>query len=236
MVAADSDASLDVGIAEQQRKLGFGSASVNLRGNATIFLAMGARKVDSIVSILRLTMRPVVVSDCDVAWLGAPSALLEGRLPGFEDLLHADLLASTDCVDPDADVEDNGCFHQLIDSNTGVIVVRQTPAAIAFLERWKEFNANLARFHQEWETDQSAFDDLIKGRAMGHRRQLDAQTRALVLAHKKEWCGYPADAKEGDPSGAVWPFLCGAGRGLDARMTKIVIRFRSVPGNMFCCW
>jgi glucose-6-phosphate 1-dehydrogenase len=30
------------------------------------------------------------------------------------------------------------------------------------------------------------------------------------------------------------PFLISAGKGLDARMTKIIIRFRSVPGNMFC--
>ena len=30
------------------------------------------------------------------------------------------------------------------------------------------------------------------------------------------------------------PFLISAGKGLDARMTKIIVRFRSVPGNMFC--
>eukprot|EP00967_Tisochrysis_lutea_P143831 scaffold267659_cov35-Tisochrysis_lutea.AAC.1 len=76
----------------------------NMRGNPAIFLALGAKKVAAIVYLLGLGPRTIVVSDVDVVWLSDPAAMVMGRLRGFEDFAHADLIASSDCVSPEDDV------------------------------------------------------------------------------------------------------------------------------------
>ena len=60
-----------------------------------------------------------------------------GELPGYEDFAHADMLGSTDCLDPYLDEKDNGCFHVLMDRNTGVLVVRNTTNGIALMREWQ---------------------------------------------------------------------------------------------------
>ena len=80
---------------------------------------------------------PEAMSDVDVVWMSDPSQLLSGALPGFEDLAHADILASTDCLDPALDLRDHGCFHVLQDRNTGVLLVRNTTNARATMLEWK---------------------------------------------------------------------------------------------------
>ena len=78
----------------------------------------------AIRAVLFSSGRSVLVSDVDVVWIGDPTPLLAGQLKGLEDLQHADLLASSDCLDPDLDERDHGCFHTLIDRNTGIVLVR----------------------------------------------------------------------------------------------------------------
>ena len=59
------------------------------------------------------------------------------RLPGFEDFAHADMLTSSDCLDPKADDEDNGCFNTLIDRNVGIFYLRGgSPQALALMRAW----------------------------------------------------------------------------------------------------
>ena len=50
--------------------------------------------------MLQRSGRAVPVSDVDVVWMGDPRPLLSGELAGYEDLRHADVLASSDCLDP----------------------------------------------------------------------------------------------------------------------------------------
>ena len=100
------------------------AAAENIRGNPAAFLGIGAKKVMAIRAVLFSSGRSVLVSDVDVVWIGDPTPLLAGQLKGLEDLQHADLLASSDCLDPDLDERDHGCFHTLIDRNTGIVLVR----------------------------------------------------------------------------------------------------------------
>ena len=96
------DTAMEQAMAKEASRQGQRDASsVNIRGNPTLFISLGARKVEAILMLLRSSGRPVVVSDTDVVWLQDPSALVAGRLPGYEDFAHADLLASTDCLDPE---------------------------------------------------------------------------------------------------------------------------------------
>ena len=170
----------------------------NMRGNPALFLALGAKKVAAIVYLLGLSARPIVVSDVDVAWLSDPSAMVLGRLPGLEDFGHADLLASSDCVSPEDDVNDDGCFHTLIDRNTGVLAVRPTARTIDFLVEWGKRTANASLVQ---ETDQTAFDDLLRGRTRGHRRQVTPAERAAWFNYKINYCGFAPNVREGDTIG-----------------------------------
>ena len=103
----------------------------NIRGNPGAFLGIGAKKVMAIRAVLLRSGRSVLVSDVDVVWMGDPTPMLTGQLPGLEDLQHADILASSDCLDPELDRRDHGCFHVLIDRNTGIVLVRNTSSAFA---------------------------------------------------------------------------------------------------------
>jgi hypothetical protein len=89
------------------------ATTINIRGNPTLFISLGARKVESILTLLHVSGRPVLVSDVDVVWLHDPARLVRGALRGYEDFAHADVLGSTDCLDAERDVLDHGCFHVL---------------------------------------------------------------------------------------------------------------------------
>ena len=67
----------------------------------------------AILLLLHASDRPLVVSDADVVWMGDPMPLVTGAWEGYEDFAHADLLASSDCLDLEKDATDNGCFHVL---------------------------------------------------------------------------------------------------------------------------
>ena len=115
-----ADSALDLLMMQEAKKFNKSVAAINVRGNSLLFNGLGARKVSSILVLLETTGRPVLISDADVVWLKDPIALVSGTLPGLADFAKADILASSDCLDPEEDVSDNGCFHQLIDRNTGV--------------------------------------------------------------------------------------------------------------------
>jgi len=189
----------------------------NIRGNPGAFLTIGARKVGAIRAVLQRSGRAVLVSDVDVVWMGDPRPLLSGELAGYEDLRHADVLASSDCLDPalvcrgpetnarpssrfgphpyrltrffraafTQDLKDNGCFHILLDRNTGVVLVRNTTNGAAAMQEWQ---ARTAGAFQAWETDQTAFDDMLRGRGRGHRRAMTPAQRTEWHAGKLSWC------------------------------------------------
>jgi hypothetical protein len=169
------DAAMDAAMtAEAQRQGQRDASAVNIRGNPTLFISLGARKVEAILTLLHTSGRPVLTSDVDVVWMGDPTALVTGRLAGYEDFAHADLLLSTDCLDPQRDRDDHGCFHELLDRNTGVLLVRNSTNGVATMRAWKERTAGA---FQAWETDQTAFDDLLRGRGHGHRRNMTGEQR-----------------------------------------------------------
>ena len=155
-----------------------GGATVNIRGNPGLFNSLGGRKVAAILDLLHASGRAVLVSDVDVVWLSDPKALVTGHLKGYEDFAHADILGSTDCLDPSLDVSDHGCYNVLMDRNTGVLVVRNTTAARATMEEWRERTRGDGTSPRAWETDQTAFDDLLRGRGRGHRRNMTGAQRA----------------------------------------------------------
>lgn len=197
---ANLDESMDARMTAEATRNGLSDASsVNIRGNPTLFISLGARKVEAILTLLHATGRPVLVSDVDVVWMSDPSQLLSGALPGFEDLAHADILASTDCLDPALDLRDHGCFHVLQDRNTGVLLVRNTTDGVAAMREWK---ARTAGAFEAWETDQTAFDDLLRGRGRGHRRNMTRVQRDQWFVMKKAWCGYPPSTVEANTMGS----------------------------------
>lgn len=198
---ASFDPDMEVALREEARKQGQRDPSaINFRGNPMLFISLGARKVDAILTLLATSGRAVIVSDVDVVWLHDPRLLVSGRMAGFEDFAHADVLASTDCLDPSQDRLDHGCFNTLQDRNTGVIVVRNTSAGRAAMVEWR---ARTAGAFAAWETDQTAFDDLLRGRGRGHRRNMTNPQRRDWLAFKKRWCGYPAGAIEAQTMGTI---------------------------------
>jgi hypothetical protein len=56
------------------------ATTINIRGNPTLFISLGARKVESILTLLHVSGRPVLVSDVDVVWLHDPARLVRGAL------------------------------------------------------------------------------------------------------------------------------------------------------------
>ena len=191
---ASFDPRMDALLRSEAARNGQTDAShVNIRGNPTLFISLGARKVQSILTILDCSGRPVLVSDVDVVWMGDPRPLVLGLTPGYEDFAHADVLASTDCLDPMLDVKDHGCFHTLQDRNTGVLMVRNTTAGRAMMHEWK---ARTAGAFEAWETDQTAFDDLLRGRGRGHRRNMTHAQRIEYLNMKRRWCNLPPSTPE----------------------------------------
>ena len=64
-----------------------------------------------------------------------------------------------------------------------------------------EWQDRTAGAFQAWETDQTAFDDMLRGRGRGHRRSMTPQQRAERLRYKLEWCGLPKATGLGVGSG-----------------------------------
>tara|TARA_B110001452_G_scaffold251255_1_gene240170 strand:+ start:546 stop:1520 length:975 start_codon:yes stop_codon:yes gene_type:complete len=91
-----------------------------IRGDFAGFRALGVRKVDALLPILRRGVH-VILSDVDAVWLHDPNPMVRGVTPGFEDFAHADMIVSTDCHNPESDFDNAGCFGDLLDKNTGVM-------------------------------------------------------------------------------------------------------------------
>ena len=94
-----------------------------IRGDFSGFRALGVRKVDALLPILRRGVH-VVLSDVDCVWLHDPNPMVRGLVPGYEDFAHADLIVSTDCHNPRSDYDSDGCFGELLDKNTGLTLTR----------------------------------------------------------------------------------------------------------------
>jgi len=94
-----------------------------IRGDFSGFRALGVRKVDALLPILRRGVH-VVLSDVDCVWLHDPNPMVRGLVPGYEDFAHADLIVSTDCHNPKSDYDSDGCFGDLLDKNTGLTLTR----------------------------------------------------------------------------------------------------------------
>ena len=107
-----------------------------VRGSFDGFRALGVRKLDALLPVLRAGVH-VVLSDVDCVWSSSPLPMFHGQLPGFEDFAHADLLVATDCMSPEDDHAGSGCYHDTVDKNTGVIAVRATPDGIAAMAEWQ---------------------------------------------------------------------------------------------------
>jgi hypothetical protein len=160
-----------------------------VRGSFDGFRALGVRKIDALLPVLRAGVH-VVLSDVDCVWSSSPLPMFHGQISGFEDFAHADLLVATDCMDPEDDHRNHGCYHDTVDKNTGVLAVRATPNGIAAMAEWR---IRLA-VGQKDEQDQTTFNDLLDGNGRGHRnwlrhavahRQLHAQRQLhpLCLPH-----------------------------------------------------
>ena len=119
-------------------------------------------QVDALLPILRRGVH-VVLSDVDCVWLHDPNPMVRGQVKGYEDFAHADLIVSTDCHNPESDYDNDGCFGDLLDKNTGVLAVRATPNGIASMAEWR---VRLA-VGQKDEQDQTTFMDLVDGNGRG---------------------------------------------------------------------
>ena len=88
---------------------------------------------------------------------------------------------------PEGDFHDAGCYGELVDKNTGVIVVRATEKGIATMAEWR---VRLA-VAQKDEQDQTTFMDLIDGNGCGHRWGMTPQSRNEWRRFADHWCGKP---------------------------------------------
>ena len=177
--------------------LGRMNTSLNIRNDVAQFGKVTQIKIFSVSYLIRTYGYSVIVSDVDVVWLNSPIHLIRGTLPQYRSFASADLISSTDCASIEDDRRDNGCFTTLVDRNTGVLFFRNTSNSLKVLSEWYIRTGMLERF----ETDQTAFDDLIRGRLRGHRRKVTAEDRSRHLTYKKQWCGYSENKKEYETMG-----------------------------------
>ena len=155
-----------------------------VRGSFDGFRALGVRKLDALLPVLRAGVH-VVLSDVDCVWSSSPLPLFHGHIAGFEDFRHADVLVATDCMSPEDDHRDHGCFHDTVDKNTGVLAIRATRNGIAAMAEWR---IRLA-VGQKDEQDQTTFNDLLDGNGRGHRWGMDFSQRSAFRRFAAEWCG-----------------------------------------------
>eukprot|EP01065_Artemidia_motanka_P036822 TRINITY_DN4485_c0_g1_i2.p1 TRINITY_DN4485_c0_g1~~TRINITY_DN4485_c0_g1_i2.p1 ORF type:complete len:689 (+),score=169.44 TRINITY_DN4485_c0_g1_i2:61-2127(+) len=137
------------------------------------FKKMGSVKTKFVQDLLDLGISPIL-TDADVAWLRDPR-------PYFDrgSYRTADVLISGDCIDIPADKLDNrGCAH--VNFNTGVLLLRATPATRTFVESWKTKvrTSNIA-----WMRDQPAFNLLARLGPQGGLGRVNAEPgRAVYLS------------------------------------------------------
>ncbi|EOD25951.1 hypothetical protein EMIHUDRAFT_237370 [Emiliania huxleyi CCMP1516] len=157
-----------------------------VRGSEAGFRALGVRKLDVLLPVLRMGIN-VVLSDVDCVWSSSPLPMFHGKVAGFEDFAAADLLVASDCMDPilDVSVRDPGCYHDSVDKNTGVLAVRATPNGIAAMAEWKV----RLQVGEKNEQDQTTFNDLIDGNGRGHRWGMSNAQRSDFKKFGEAWCG-----------------------------------------------
>ena len=123
-------------------------------------------------------------------------------------------------------MRDHGCFHTLIDRNTGVVLIRNTSNALGAMREWQERTAGA---FQAWETDQTAFDDLLRGRGRGHRRNMTDEQRRDYFEMKKDWCDFPKDITEERTMGRLSEL--GGRRTAGSRRLVLCVMLDIVPGD-----
>ncbi len=179
-----------------------------VRGSFSGFRALGVRKIDALLPVLRAGVH-VVLSDVDCVWSASPVPMFHGRLAGYEDFAHADVLVATDCMSPEQDEAGSGCYGDTVDKNTGVIAVRATAAGIATMAEWR---VRLS-VGQNDEQDQTTFNDLLDGNGRGHRWGMSHAQKSAFYGFAEKWCGgrkvrrgfnkvWEAGASEGTAPGA----------------------------------
>lgn len=195
-----------------------------VRGSFGGFRALGVRKLDALLPVLRAGI-DVVLSDVDCVWSSSPLPMFRGELPGFEDFAHADVIVATDCMSPELDTPahqqaESGCYRQTVDKNTGVLAVRATPDGIATMAEWQ---VRLA-VGQKDEQDQTTFNDLLDGNGRGHRWGMSPAQRMQWARFATEWCGGKPKMMRG--FNALWEGGGAAGGAAAATTTA-----RSTPGS-----
>lgn len=201
-------AAMDTGVISQCRAerfqcLDWSSTATGLDGeyvpstSTSGFRALGRRKLESLLFILQKGI-DVVMSDADCVWLESPVPMIQGQRPGYEDYAHADLIMTTDCLDPSEDAAGSGCFNMVnAYKNTGVLAVRSTAVAIATLKEWASRMESGMRDDQ----DQTIFNELLDGSGP-HDRHRDGNSWVVDEPRRKDfrqfaerWCarGPPQD-------------------------------------------
>lgn len=123
-------------------------SSENFRKDLNQFRVMGSKKPQLVLDLLaKSNVSAVAMSDTDTVWLRPPPLLWQ---------LHpeADVLMSTDCLSHQAEVtmkknhircgHTPGSTYQ-ITLNTGAIIFRNTPGAVAVLTAWRRELSNKAK-------------------------------------------------------------------------------------------
>ena len=157
-----------------------------VRGDESGFRKLGVRKVDALVAVLRAGVH-VVLSDVDCVWSHDPGPIVRGIAPGYSAFANADLISATDCMNPQADRSEAGCFNGLIDKNTGVLAIRATEDGINVMNEWRYRLA----IGQKNEQDQTTFMDMIDGNGRGHRWGMTDNERASWRKFAVGWCKQP---------------------------------------------
>lgn len=129
-----------------------GSRYINTHSSQ--FRHMGRVKVSFIQRMIERG-NTVVMSDADVVWLGDPRNVFSSH--GLE---AADILVSTDCINVQADAASAGgsLCNTRVNFNTGVLVVRPTAGARAFVALWlAKLDEGIAN-NVTWMRDQPCFN------------------------------------------------------------------------------
>ena len=116
------------------------------------FKKMGTVKTKFIQDLLELGIAPIL-SDADVVWMRDPRELFNNGTYAY-----ADVLISSDCIDTVNDRADNfNCRN--VNFNTGIVHIRPTEPAKAFVEKWKQ---KVATSEIAWMRDQPALNLLVR--------------------------------------------------------------------------
>ena len=116
-------------------------SAVGLRAGNPAFKRMGAVKTRFVWDVLRLGLA-VALTDADTVWLRDPrGAFVRGSLAA------ADVLTSSDCIEIPNDEAGEGAGEcdTTVNFNTGTMLLRPTPATLAFVARWHQKARSLPR-------------------------------------------------------------------------------------------